>query len=143
MLYEITPLTIFYGSMLGIILAALFVIMYRQGRSPTHNDMQGMERHLNETIRQARDDLKREITESNNACHQRRKWLRLPPTPTARSASSDTISTADAAHGTSNRRAPPGFHRMMNALANYEHVNGRVVVTVQPDAEPVPTAADD
>ena len=140
---EITPLTIFYGSVLGIILAALFVIMYRQGRSPTHNDMQSMERHLNETIRQTRDDLKRELTEANNAAIN---------AAVAEITANTDRQISELRHDLNGRMQRmehqidalrQDFNRMMNALANHEHVNGRVVVTVQPDAEPVPTAADD
>ena len=140
---EITPLAIFYGSMLGIILAALFVIMYRQGRSPTYSDMQSMERHLNETIRQTRDDLKREITEANNAA------INAAVAEITANTDRQINELRQDLNGRMQRvehqidALRQDFNRMMNALANHEHVNGRVVVTVLPDAEPVPTAADD
>ena len=140
---EITPLAIFYGSLLGIILAALFVIMYRQGRSPTHSDMQSMERHLNETIRQTRDDLKREITEANNAA------INAAVAEITANTDRQINELRQDLNGRMQRvehqidALRQDFNRMMNALANHEHVNGRVVVAVLPDAEPVPTAADD
>ena len=106
---DVTPLTVFYGSMLGLAVAALFVVMFRQGRSPTHNDMHNL-------ARQTRDELRKEIRDA------------------AASVTNDTRNQINALR--------QDINRVLTALANHEHVDGRVMITVQPDTEPVPTADD-
>ena len=60
---EITPITIFYGSLLGIMLTALLGIFYRQGRSPTHNDAREMNHQLGEELRTEMQRMREEFRE--------------------------------------------------------------------------------
>ncbi len=124
---EATPLTIFYGSMLGLVVAALFVIMFRQGRSPTHSDL----RHLE---RQTRDELRAEIREV-----VRTATLEITVELNRRTA--ETNRRIDE----TNRRIDEMNHRIdrvLTALANHEHLDGRVIVAMQADSDPAPAAAD-
>ena len=116
---EVTPLTIFYGSLLGIAIAALFLVMYRQGRSPTHNDMHNLERQTREELRKEIKEAVRTATVEINAETNRRI---------------DEVS-----HQIDGLRQD--INRVLNALASHEHINGRVVVNIQPDGEPTPTSA--
>ena len=140
---EVTPLTIFYGSLLGLIVAALFVIMYRQGRSPTYSDLQSMERNLNETMRQMREELKREITEANNAAIKAAVAEITANTERQISELRQELNERMRRTEYQNDALRQDFNRMMSALAGHEHVDGRVIIAVQPDAEPLPAAADD
>lgn len=131
---EVTPLTIFYGSMLGLVVAALFVVMFRQGRSPTHSDMRELER-------QTRDELRTEIRE------------------VVRTATLEITAEMNRQLAETNRRIDEMNHRIdemshridetnqridrvLTALANHEHHDGRVIVAMRPDPEPTPAAAD-
>ncbi|MCE2501665.1 MAG: hypothetical protein J4G13_12520 [Dehalococcoidia bacterium] len=118
---EISPITIFYGSMLGIAIGALFLVIYRQGRSPTHNDMHNLERQTREELRQEIKEAVRTATIEINAETNRRI---------------DEVS-----HQIDGLRQD--INRVLNALASHERINGRVVVNIQPDTEPAPTSADD
>ena len=117
---EVTPLTIFYGSMLGLVVAALFVVMFRQGRSPTHSDMRELER-------QTRDELRTEIRE------------------VVRTATLEITAEMNRQLAETNRRIDETnqrIDRVLTALANHEHHDGRVIVAMRPDPEPTPAAAD-
>lgn len=124
---EVTPLTLFYGSLLGIAIAALFLVMYRQGRSPTHNDMHNLER-------QTRDELRKEIKEA-----VRTATIEINA-ETNRRIDEVNHRIDEVSHQIDGLRQD--INRVLNALANHEHINGRVVVNIQPDAEPAPTSAD-
>ena len=124
---EATTLTIFYGSMLGLILAALFVIMFRQGRSPTHSDMRELER-------QTRDELRAEIRE-----------IVRTATIEINSEMSRQIAETNRRIDETNRRIDETnqrIDRVLTALANHEHLDGRVIVAMRPDSEPAPAASD-
>lgn len=58
---EITPITIFYGTLLGIMLTAILGILYRQGRSPSHNDTREMNRQLEEGLRTEMRQMREEF----------------------------------------------------------------------------------
>ena len=113
---DITPLTVFYGSMLGLMVAALFVVMYRQGRSPTYGDMMNLER-------QTRDELRAEIREA----------VKNAVTEITAEMNRQTTQINHRIDETNQR-----IDRILSALAIHEHIDGRVVTTVQPDNEPAP-----
>ena len=120
---DITPLTVFYGSMLGLMVAALFVVMYRQGRSPTYGDMMNLER-------QTRDELRAEIREAvKNAVTEITAEMNRQTTQI-----NHRIDETNQRIDETNRR----IDRILSALAIHEHIDGRVVTTVQPDNEPAP-----
>ena len=124
---EVTPLTIFYGSMLGLVVAALFVVMFRQGRSPTHSDMRELER-------QTRDELRTEIREV-----VRTATLEITAEMNRQLAeTSRRIGEMNHRIDETNQR----IDRVLTALANHEHHDGRVIVAMRPDPEPTPAAAD-
>ena len=111
---EISPITIFYGSLLGIAIGALFLVMYRQGRSPTHNDMHNLERQTREELRQEIKEAVRTATIEINAETNRRI---------------DEVS-----HQIDGLRQD--INRVLNALASHEHLNGRGWSTSNPIPNP-------
>ena len=138
---EVTPLTIFYGSMLGLVVAALFVVMFRQGRSPTHSDMRELER-------QTRDELRTEIREV-----VRTATLEITAEMNRQLAETNRrIDETNRRIDEMNHRIDEMSHRIdetnqridrvLTALANHEHHDGRVIVAMRPDPEPTPAAAD-
>ncbi|MDE2785030.1 MAG: hypothetical protein OXL37_00045 [Chloroflexota bacterium] len=142
---EATPLTIFYGSMLGLVVAALFVIMFRQGRSPTHSDMRELER-------QTRDELRAEIREAvrtatleitaemnRNMAEQTAESNRRMDEMNHRiDEMNHRIDEMNHRIDETNRR----IDRVLTTLANHEHLDGRVVVAMRPDSEPAPAVVD-
>ena len=139
---EISPLAIFYGSMLGLAVAALFVVMFRQGRSPTHNDMHNLARQTREELRADIKEAVRTATIEINAEVNRRI------DETNRRIDDVNHRIDDVSHRIDdvNRQIAglrQDINRVLAALANHEHIDGRVVVIIQPDIEPAPTAADD
>lgn len=124
---DITPLTVFYGSMLGLIVAALFVVMYRQGRSPTYADMMNLER-------QTRDELRTEIREAvKNAVAEITAETNRQTTQL-----NQRIDETNRRIDETNQR----IDRVLTALASHQHIDGRVMITVQNETEPAPAGDD-
>ena len=124
---DITPLTVFYGSMLGLMVAALFVVMYRQGRSPTYGDMMNLER-------QTRDELRAEIREAvKNAVTEITAEMNRQTTEI-----NQRIDETNRRIDETNQR----IDRVLTALASHQHIDGRVMITVQNETEPTPAGDD-
>ena len=131
---DITPITVFFGSMLGLIVAALFVVMYRQGRSPTYSDMMNMERQTREELRaEIREAVKNAVTEITAEMNRQTAELNRRIDETNRRID-ETIGRID---GT-NRR----IDRVLSALASHEHIDGRVMTTANTEPEPSPAGDD-
>ena len=164
---ELTTLLILYVPMLGLILAALFVIMYRQGRSPTHNDLQTLSNKVDDTARQNREDWRREMQqmreEFRREMQQMRDDLRREMQQMGEELRREIKGAIDASAANTERQINElrqefgtrmqsieyqvvelrkDVNRALFALANHEHVNGRVMVNLQPEEEPAAAAAD-
>ena len=138
---EATPLTIFYGSMLGLVVAALFVIMFRQGRSLTYSDMLDMERQTREELRVEIREVVRAATIEINAETSRQiaeTNRRIDETNRRIDETSRRIDEMNQRIDETNQR----IDRVLTALANHEHLDGRVIVAMRPDTEPAPAASD-
>lgn len=117
---EITPWQILFTSISGIMLVALFGILFRQGQSPTRKEMhelhQELRTEMQAQVKEAVDGAVREITADTNRqineVNQRIDALRQD------------------------------INRVLAALASHEHVDGRVMMTVQPEAEPAQAAGN-
>ena len=124
---DITPITVFFGSMLGLIVAALFVVMYRQGRSPTYSDMMNMERQTREELRaEIREAVKNAVTEITAEMNRQTAELNRRIDETNRRIDE------------TNRR----IDRVLSALASHEHIDGRVMTTANTEPEPSPAGDD-
>lgn len=169
---EITPMTIFYGSLLGIMLTAMLGVLYRQGRSPTHNDARGMNRQLEESLRtdmrqmreEFREDMHRMREEFREDMRRMREELRAEIREAVNTAVREITAEFNRQIDDVNHRIDDVNHRIdsvnhriddlnqqiaglrqdinrvLNALASHSHVDGQVVVTVQPDTEPAQVA---
>ena len=155
---EITPITIFYGSMLGIMLTALLGILYRQGRSPTHNDTREMNRQSEEALRtemrqmreEFREDMRRMREEFREDMRRMREELRAEIKETIGAAVREITVEFNRQIDRVNHRIDDlnqqlngirqEINRVLNALASHSHVDGQVVITVQPDTEPAQVA---
>jgi chromosome segregation ATPase len=106
-------------------LVAMFGILFRQGQSPTRKEM-------HELHQQLREELRAEIKETVNAA--------------VREITADLNRQIDEVNhriDEVNYRIDglrQDVNRVLAALANHDHIDGRVIVTVQPDAEPAPVA---
>ena len=136
---EITPWQILFGSVMVVMLVALFGILFRQGQSPTRKEMHEMHQQL-------RDELRAEIREVVSAA--------------VRTATIEIIAEMNRHTAETNRQIAETNHRIdemnhridetnyrtdqvLHALANHDHIDGRVMITVRPDTEPAPANADD
>ena len=131
---DITPLTVFYGSMLGLMVAALFVVMYRQGRSPTYGDMMNLER-------QTRDELRAEIREAVRAATNEIKAemsRQMAEVNQRIDATNQRIDEVNQRIDATNQR----IDRVLTALASHQHIDGSVMITVQNETEPTPAGDD-
>ena len=124
---DITPITVFFGSMLGLIVAALFVVMYRQGRSPTYSDMMNMERQTREELRaEIREAVKNAVAEITAEMNRQTAELNRRIDETNRRIDE------------TNRR----IDRILSALASHEHIDGRVMTAANTEPEPSPAGDD-
>jgi ribonuclease HII len=124
---DITPLTVFYGSMLGLIVAALFVVMYRQGRSPTYGDMMNLERQTRDELRaEIRETVKNAVTEITAEMNRQTTLL------------NHRIDETNQRIDETNQR----IDRILTTLASHQHIDGRVMITVQNETEPTPAGDD-
>ena len=124
---DITPLTVFYGSMLGLMVAALFVVMYRQGRSPTYGDMMNLERQTREELRaEIREAVKNAVTEITVEMNRQTTEI------------NQRIDETNRRIDETNQR----IDRVLTALASHQHIDGRVMITVQNETEPTPAGDD-
>ncbi len=124
---DITPLTVFYGSMLGLMVAALFVVMYRQGRSPTYGDMMNLERQTREELRaEIREAVKNAVTEITAEMNRQTTEI------------NQRIDETNRRIDETNQR----IDRVLTALASHQHIDGRVMITVQNETEPTPAGDD-
>ncbi len=131
---DITPLTVFYGSMLGLMVAALFVVMYRQGRSPTYGDMMNLERQTRDELRaEIREAVKNAVTEITAEMNRQTTEINQRIDETNRRID-ETIQRIDE----TNQR----IDRVLTALASHQHIDGRVMITVQTETEPTPAGDD-
>ncbi len=131
---EITAWQIFFGSVLGIALMALLGIAYRQGQSPTRKEMHDLHRQLREELRgEIREAVRTAVIEITAYVDHRIDEV------------NHRIDEVNHRIDDTNQQIAgirQDINRVLAALASHEHINGRVVVNVQPDIEPAPTAAD-
>ncbi len=157
---EVTPMTIFYGSLLGIMLTAILGILYRQGRSPTHNDTREMNRQQEEALRtemrqmrkEFREDMRRMREELREDTRRMREEFRSEIKETVGAAVRELTVEFNRQIDSVNHRIDDlnqqidglrrEINRVLNALAVHSHVDGQVMITVPPDTEPAQVAGN-
>ena len=128
---EITPITIFYGSLLGIMLTALLGIFYRQGRSPTHNDAREMNHQLGEELRTEMQRMREEFREDMRQMREEFREDMRRMREELRAEIRETVGTAVREITTEfNRRLDGVNHRIDSSIDDVNHridsVNHRI-----------------
>ena len=129
---EITPWQILFGSVMVVMLVALFGILFRQGQSPTR-------RETHEMHQQLRDELRAEIREVVSTAVSTATIEIIAEMNRQMAEVNHRIDEMNHRIDETNRR----IDRVLHALANHDHIDGRVMITVQPDTEPASATADD
>ena len=135
---EMTPWQILFGSVMVVMLVTMFGVLFRQGMSPTRREMHEMHRQL-------REELRTEIREVVSTAVRTATIEIIAEMNRQTAEVNRQIAEVNHRIDETNHRIDETNHRIdrvLAALASHEHINGRVVVTVQADTEPAPAAAD-